>query len=152
MTTDTIENTTITPEQQSFDDLIAPLLQTKPWVSLCAILGFISCAFMVLGGLAMMFGLGAAMMGGASGAGFGIGMGLLYLVFALIALIPPFYLYKYSKAIGVANKTRSMAELTQALTYQKSFWKFIGILMVIYLVFFVLGIVLSIGTAIFATM
>ena len=79
-------------------------------------------------------------------------MGLLYLVFALIAFIPPFYLYKYSKAIGVANKTRSMAELTQALTYQKSFWKFIGILMVIYLVFFVLGIVLSIGTAIFATM
>ena len=128
------------------DDLLIPLMQTRPWVLLCSILGFISTGFMVIMGLFMMVGLTMFMPEGTDstvGAGFGVGMGLFYLVLALIFAIPPYWLFKNASAIKRADSSRAMADVEEALRYQKSFWKFIGIVFLIYLVFLVLGLVIA---------
>ncbi len=115
------------------------LRATKPWTMFVAILGFVSLGFMVLGGLIMV----AAnqfipqqehpyMM---------TAMGLAYILMALIYLFPALYLFKYSSAIGRFLDLKQASEMEAALGFQKSFWKFVGILCLIMLILAVLGII-----------
>ena len=124
--------------------LLEPLKATKGWARLCSIVGFIGCGFMVLAGLGMMLG-GAAFQTAATGspamgAGFGVGVGFFYLVFSLLYFFPSLYLFKYSSKIGNALVSQNVSDIAEALEQQKSFWKFAGILVLIMLVFFVIGI------------
>ena len=130
----------------SLDRAVSMLRQTKPWVRFISVMMFIGSAFMVLGGLFMM-AIGAG--GGAGGAGwpgaaFGVGLGVAYIVFALLYIVPAVFLWKYADRIAVFMRERSTGALASALESQKSFWKFVGILMLIMLVIyagiFVLGI------------
>lgn len=128
------------------EELLVPLLQTKPWVMLCAILGFISAGLLVIVAILMIIGMSAIFGSDADGltGGFGIGVGLLYLIIAAISVVPPYWLYKYGTAIKQADISRSLEDVTHALRFQKSFWKFVGIFVAIYLGFIVLGLVITI--------
>lgn len=131
-----------------FSELLNPLLDTKLWVRICSIMGFIVTGLMVLMGVFMMVGMSAfssmasAGMGGL-GAGFGIGLGLFYILFSLLSFFPSLFLHKYANAINSAQRSRSAADIALALRYQKSFWKFVGIVALIYLAF--MGLFLVIG-------
>ena len=135
--------------QRENDALLAPLVDTKLWVRICSIMGFISTGLIVFVALGMMVGFsalssmsqepGMEMMG----AGFGIGMGIFYLLFALLMFFPSLFLHRYANAIGRANLSRSAADVAVALAHQKSFWKFVGILTLIYMTIF--GVVMLIG-------
>jgi hypothetical protein len=50
---------------------------------------------------------------------------------AIFYLIPSIWLYKYSSAISRFLGGGGATELGNALVYQKSFWKFVGIMIVI---------------------
>jgi len=127
--------------------ILEPLRATKGWAKLCSIVGFISCGFMVLAALGMMVG-GAAFegtaMGGGMGAGVGFGVGIFYLLFSLLYFFPSLFLLRYSNRINTALMSQNPADIADALTQQKSFWKFAGIVVLIMLAFMVLGMISAI--------
>lgn len=122
-------------------DVLQPLSATKSWVRLCSVLGFISTFFVILMGIIFMMG-GSAMEGPAT-AGMPVpiaSLGIIYLVMGAFYFMPSLYLSKYASAISAAEASHSVSDISNAITYQKSFWKFVGIVALIMLVFMVLGI------------
>ena len=120
------------------------LHQTRPWVLFLSVLMFVGSAFLVLGGLAM-FAMGAAggAMGSREGATFGA-LGLLYLPVVALYVYPALKLWGYGSAIGRLVSSRAVGDLEAALSEQKSFWKFLGIMT---LVVFALYAVAFVGIA-----
>jgi hypothetical protein len=54
--------------------------------------------------------------------------------------IPSLYLFKFSSALSRAQVSRSVQDVVHALKLQKSFWKFVGIVGLIMVIFMILGI------------
>ncbi len=123
---------------------IQMLAQTKPWVRLISVMIFIGAALMLVGGVAMFF-IGGNMSppGSSAGfkAGFGIGMAIFYMLFAFLYIYPGVKLWKYASAIARLMRTRSTGDLEFALAQQRSFWRFFGILILIFISLYVLIIV-----------
>jgi hypothetical protein len=103
--------------------ILEAMRQTRPWVTFLAVLGFIGTGLMVLAGLVMM------VMGG-----FGklpAGLGIVYVVLALLYVAPSYLLFRYGAEIKGLLEGGGMQRLVQALVSQKSFWKFMGIMTLI---------------------
>lgn len=117
-------------------EVIVELRGTKPWVRLISIVMFIGCAFFVFALVTALFNS----MAWRSGA-YGVGMTVGYGVIMLLVIYPTWKLSKYASHIARLVETESFADLASALAEQRRFWKFYGILIVIYLG--VLGLVLA---------
>lgn len=102
------------------------LKDTKPWVRLFSVLGFIGSAFLVIFALLLM--VGAGFMGEEFQGAIGVGMGVAYLLFAVLYIMPSVYLWRYASSIQTLLSSRRTADLDEALKQQKSFWRFLGIL------------------------
>jgi magnesium-transporting ATPase (P-type) len=129
---------------------IAELTGTKPWVRLFSIVMWIGTVLMVLGGVVMLF-IGIAGIGAASGdagsalaamGGFTV-MGVMYTLMAFLIIYPTLKLSKYASKISQLSQSRSVDDLNAALAEQRRYWKFLGILTVIYLCIFILGLLSS---------
>jgi type IV secretory pathway VirB6-like protein len=59
-------------------------------------------------------------------------------------LVPSIWLSKYSSAITRFLSGGGAIELGNAIAFQKSFWKFVGITTVVFIVIAVLGIIAAI--------
>ena len=134
--------------EETIESLLQNLSESKLWVRICSIMGFIMFGFMVLVSIGMMIGMSTAMMGAdmpaGVGAGVGIFVGVFYLAFSLLIFFPSLWLHKYAGAISQSERSRNMSDIVAALRYQKSFWKFMGILTLVYLIFFALMLVFAI--------
>jgi len=127
------------------------LAATKPWVRFCAILGFIVAGLMALFGVIAMVSMAFVGMSGKMGAqevGMLVGMGAVYLLMSAIYLVPAFRLWKYGSAILNLMMSGSVTDLDKALDYHRSFWKFVGILMILGTV---VSILMILGGALTAT-
>jgi hypothetical protein len=109
---------------------------------------------MILAGLMMIVGGTVGSLGRSSMGGLGwmqSFMGVIYLVMSLMYLFPSVKLWKYGTSILRLMSSRSAADLEQALEEQRGFWKFVGILMLVFLAMmlltFVIGIFSAIATA-----
>jgi len=130
-------NADLKPQSTDLSELLTPLLSTKPWVRLCSIVGFVFGVLSILGGIGIMAagsGVGSIAPGVPMGA-----LGAIYLIFGALYFVPSVYLFKYASAISLAESSNSMVDVAEALKYQKSFWKFAGIMVLIMIVLFVLG-------------
>ena len=119
----------ITPE------VMNSLRGTRPWVIFLAILGFLFAALMGFAGLAMMASDG---FGGSLPATFG----LIYILLAVFYLFPSIYLIRYGGAIGTLLGGGGVPALERALGQQRSFWRLVGIMAVLVIGLYVLGILL----------
>jgi hypothetical protein len=130
------------------DEMLGALKSTRPWVMFLAILGFICLALMALGSL-MLILVGNAMTHQSNmPTFFGPGLGMVELILVLVYIFPCLYMLRYGIAIGNIPSTGQEA-MEQALKQQKSFWKFMGILMIILLVLYA---VIFIGAIAFGVM
>ncbi|NWK56862.1 hypothetical protein HW115_14660 [Verrucomicrobiaceae bacterium N1E253] len=127
--------------------IINQLVRTRGWVRLCSVVGFIGAGFMLLGGLFMVIG-GAALplssgpgQSAAYGAGMIAGMGIFYLVFALFYIYPSLRLWQYASSISRLQHSQQTVDLETALDRQRSFWKFVGLMISIILGLYLLIIV-----------
>ena len=59
-------------------------------------------------------------------------------------LVPSIWLSKYSSAISSFLQETDAIQLAKAIAYQKSFWKFAGITVLVLIVMIVLGIIAAI--------
>jgi len=123
---------------------IAELAGTKPWVRLISVIMWIVCALMIAGvaGVSQLSGNSAA-----GGTAMLIGMVVGYGLSALLIIYPTLKLHNYASNIGRLTASHSVADLNAALAEQRRYWKFLGILMVIYLCFILLFLLLALAGA-----
>jgi Na+/melibiose symporter-like transporter len=120
--------------------MIEHLRATKPWVRFLSIMGFIGSGLMLLAGLVMpVLGTLNDELGGWASAGFGI----LYVAFAVVYVFPSLFLWRYASAIGVLVSTRGIREMELALSHQKSFWRFFGIMSLVMVCLYALGMLVA---------
>src|SRR4051812_25578095 len=103
---------------------ITLLRQTRPWVIVMSIFCFLGSALSLLGAVAV-FALGAI----SPDKSIPAALGLVYLPFALLYVYPGIKLWSYGSAISRVAATRTVRDLDHALAQQKSFWKYVGIMM-----------------------
>lgn len=138
--------------------VIQKLAGTKPWVRLLSVISFIGCALMLLlAAFMVLFGTAGSIMaarlsttGPALPVGFGIGIGLIYAVFALVYLYPGVKLWKYASSIARLMQTRNEEDLVAALDQQRGFWKFLGVMLSIIIGLYVVGIGIAVVVSLFA--
>lgn len=126
---------------QASPSTIQTLSATRPWVLFCSIMGFIGAVFMIVYGIMMTFF--GVMIGQPSPAAMPSGrgapdmtafmsvMGVFYLLLAVFYVIPSVKLWKFGSAIKRLALSGSNADLEQAIDQQRSFWKFVGILIIV---------------------
>jgi hypothetical protein len=127
------------------------LSETARWSRFLAIIGFISCGLMVIVGLffgslitRMMPGMGDTGMTAAAGVFFSF-----FIIFtSLIMFFPSFYLFNFSSKMRKAFNNNDQLTLTESLKNLKSFFKFWGILLIVYLSFYALALVFGVIGAI----
>lgn len=124
--------------------VLAQLAGTKPWVRFMSVLMFLGAGFMLLMALVMVvMGSSIAALSktgtGALPAGMMTGIAILYALLAGIYIYPALKLWKYASNIGALLLSSSMLDLEAALSQQRSFWKFLGIMIIaIFVLYFVI--------------
>lgn len=100
-------------------------VQTKPWVTLFAVLGSIAPLLLLL------FGAFVAFVGSAAGEVAGaMSTGLVFIAIGGIYFLPAWRLWQYSGAIGKLRFSPTLQALDDAIDRQRCFWKTVGIITV----------------------
>ena len=108
------------------------------WMKFFAVLGCIGIAILVLCTIFMMaFGGHIPMFGCMSLRWFS----LIYLIMAVLYIIPTIYLFRASAAAKLAVECNDNVQMTEFLKNNKSFWKFCGIFTIVVLIVYVLVII-----------
>lgn len=114
--------------------------QTRPWVLLLAVLGFLAAGLTALGAVGLL--VGAALSGdGVDTVVAGI-VAVMYLAFAVVYCAGACYLYAYGQRIATFLGSNGLGDLESAMAAQKSFWKLAGVAI---LAMFVIGLICTIG-------
>jgi len=124
----------------SADAQISPLvlhhlLRTQPWVRLVSVIGLIMTVLMM--GL-MLYTLSLANAYARS-----TGMTtvvVVFIVLLVLAIYPLVRLSKYASAIARIRFSQGLTDLEDALDQQRAFWKFVGIMMLICTVLWLIGL------------
>lgn len=128
-------------EAKVTNQMISSLRSTKPWTRFLSVLGFITVAFSIVIGTALMF---AKSLFPQSKNAPTFLMGIMYIIFSVMYLFPSIYLFRYSSSITRFLDTGKETEMESALSYQKSFWKFVGIVSLIAMIIAILSIIAAI--------
>lgn len=127
--------------------VIEHLRGTGGWVRFMSILFFLGTALMAIFGAVIaaigIFGGGGeafAEMGGAMG---GVVMGGVYLVSAVLYLFPGIYLFKYASAIKRCVTSATSDDVELAIAQQRYFWRFVGVLTLVFMVLAVGGVAVA---------
>ncbi|MDE2236026.1 MAG: hypothetical protein KGK44_10865 [Gammaproteobacteria bacterium] len=127
------------------DRMLESLGATRPWVKFLSIVAFVYAALSLIMGLAMSFGLYTGPTRPGEPAFLNSTFGIFYIVSALVFdAIPGMLLYRYAKAIAGYQESEDSSSFEDALKQQKSVWKYAGILAMIFVVLFMLGVVIGI--------
>ena len=133
------------------------LSEAAKWGKFLAIMGFIFCGLLIIIALfagtmmaSVMSGFGGSSSDATASAVGGGVITFVYLVFAVIYFFPCLYLYNFSSKMQAALRANQQETLNTSFRNLKSCFKFMGILMIIMLAFWALGIVIAIGAGIAA--
>jgi len=129
------------------------LNSTASWANFFAILSYIGIIFCVLAGI-MMMAMGSLIERASESAnlpaGFSSLAGVLYFVIAIVCYFPASYLLKFAQKTKKALATHDTPQLEEAFLNMKSFWKFCGIVSIIWLALCCLTVPIIIIAAIMA--
>ncbi len=148
-----LDNSFNTSELGITSDVKSFLAETARWANFIAIVGFVLLGLLVLAGIffGTMLGALAGETGMPGGAGIAGGMmSAVNIILALIVFFPLLYLFRFAKNTKQALRSNDQSTLTSAFENLKSHYKFNGILMIIILGIYALGLVVAIfGVAFF---
>lgn len=126
----------LTEESKSF------LKEAGKWAYFLSIVGFVMIGFMVIGAFTLAsvfssFGGGAAAIPGGM-------ITFIYLLLAALYFFPVYFLFKFATNIKLAFANNDTTALTESLRYLKSNFKFVGILTIVLISFYILVILIAI--------
>jgi hypothetical protein len=134
-------NQTEISEVKVTGSMVDSMRSTRPWTMLLSVLGFIGAGLFLIIGIVMLFVRALPRQDAQLANAF---MGVMYIVFAVVYCFPSLYLFKYSNSVKLFYQRKNESYLESALSYQKSFWKFVGILSIITIVISIVGIIAAI--------
>ncbi|MFI1771494.1 DUF5362 family protein [Thalassobellus citreus] len=110
------------------------------WSYLLSVIGFIGIGLLVLIGVGISFYTGLNKFGdnSAYGLGYSVGVGIFYVLFALIYLFPLLYLFKFSKKMKSALSSNNNNDFKMAFLNLKSHYKFIAVFVIVILSLYLL--------------
>ena len=121
------------------------LRETAKWAKFLAIVGFICCALLVLVGIfaASLFAtMGmSSQFGSPMAAGMGAMLTVIYICIALVYFFPCLFTYRFGSQMQAALRSNDQQLLISSLRNLKAVYKFMGILTIIVLSFYVLALV-----------
>lgn len=144
-TTDVNGSLHITPESASRFYSIAR------WTKFLSVLGFIVVILMAIGLISMHFAFSSMNFyqtpnGAMYHTYFSGGTSWMFTIISILMLviyaIPLYFLFKFSSKIKQALDTGNTPALSESISYLQKYYSYIGILTIIYLALFVLGIIL----------
>lgn len=115
---------------------IEMLKQTRPWVRFLSVLGFMGTFALAVSG----FLRGVGGMAGPVGGMPGLAILGIYVTLSLLYFFPSLFLWRYADCISRLQVTEAAADLESALEAQRSFWRFVGIALGLWL-----GLLLLLG-------
>ncbi|MEC3908586.1 DUF5362 family protein [Tamlana sp. 2201CG12-4] len=133
-------------------DIKEYLNETSKWSHFLSILGFLGIGLMAIGGVGFSFYTGLNNFEGntAYGLGYSAGIGLVYILLALVYFFPVLYLFKFSKHMKTALKLKNNKNLKSAFLNLKSHYKFMGIFTIVIISLYLLILVgVMTGAALF---
>ena len=122
------------------------LRETAKWAKFLAIIGFICCGLLILGGIfaasifATMGGM-TSQLGSPMAAGMGAMLTVVYICIALVYFFPCLFTYRFGSQMQAALRSNDQQLLLSSLRNLKAVYKFIGILTIIMLSFYLLALV-----------
>jgi uncharacterized membrane protein YjgN (DUF898 family) len=122
----------------------AYLGEAAKWAKFLAIMGFIFCALFVIFALFAGSIMGAAMSAAGSGMSSMFGSGVLtaiYLVLAAVYFFPCLYLFRFASQMQDAIRNHEQNKLQGSFKNLKACFRFLGILIIITLAFYVVAII-----------
>lgn len=144
MTSDPYEPPGVDPDPECTDDTPVPpivlehLRCTRPWVKFCSLAGYITSGFLILiafitlRSVTTRFPLHTVFL--ASG---------FFLVLAILFIIPSLWLSRYEKSITRLTVSNRIEDLEMAISYQRAFWKQMGIMILLMLIIYLITIAFS---------
>jgi hypothetical protein len=129
------------------DNALFYLRSVSPWLRFLGVVYYIVCGLMVAGGLVML--IAAPLIADFDFDGeTSFLMGVLYLISAVITFLPARFMYSFGARLRNYFLSSTEKELELAFKYNKAFWKFCGITMIICLAL----IPIIISLAVYASM
>ncbi|WP_205511465.1 DUF5362 family protein [Longitalea arenae] len=136
-------------DQQS----ISYLGETARWARFLSIVGFVLCGLMIIfalfaGSILTTF----ARLGNRDALTSNMGLGgafvsLVYIVIALLYFFPCLYLFNFSGKMQMALRNNDQTHLNASFANLKSCFKFVGILTIVFLSFYLLGTIVVVSVA-----
>ncbi|MDR2028375.1 MAG: hypothetical protein LBP93_02415 [Treponema sp.] len=131
-----------------------------PWLRFLGIMGFIGCGVLAVFGLIALIAMPSLVSKMEEmeemevwGSLLSTSVGGLYIVLGVIGFFPARFIYCFGERIRSFLRSNSDQELEQAFKYNRAFWKFSGIMTIIYLaiipVIIVIGIIVGISSSVF---
>lgn len=138
-------------DQQS----IGYLSETARWAKFLSIVGFVVCGFMVIfslffGSIMSMFSKlnsSSDAFGGSTMALGSYAFSIVYIIIALLYFFPCLYLFNFSSKMQTALRNNDQINLNAAFGNLKSCFKFVGILTIVVLSFYLLGTIVVVSVA-----
>ena len=138
-------------------NMLIYLKGASPWLRFIGILGFVSAGLAAISGLVSFIFVPLAKniwseipgfeMVGILGLVFGGGIAVLCIGAGVLMFFPSLFIYRFGEKIRSYLRTGTEHELEQAFRNNKSFWKFTGIICIVYLAFIPMLIIGSIIAA-----
>jgi hypothetical protein len=143
------------PKMELDRQALRSLYEAGGWATFLAILGFIMMGFLVLAGIF----IGAVFSNLPTENQLPFSSGILtafYFVIAAVYFFPIYYLFKFASLARNGIQQRDSSQVSGALHYLKSHYKFVGILTIVgialYILFILLFVALGMGTMLGETM
>jgi hypothetical protein len=124
-------------------EMIRSLKDASPWIRFIGILGYIGAGFLIAAGIVMAVALTVTGNTRSTGAvGFASSfMGFIYVVMGVLAFFPARFTHKFGGKIRNYLLSGAEKDLEEALKNNKSLWKFIGIMTIVYMALIPVGII-----------
>ena len=111
---------------------------TRPWVKFCSLSGYITALFIITVDFIVVSKMHPHYPQHQT-----ILLAVFYLVLAILFIIPSLRLSKYEKSITRLSVSNRIEDLEQAIAHQRTFWKQMGIMILILLVLYLVTIAMS---------
>ena len=138
----------------------AHLHETARWAKFLAIIGFVILALMLIGGIIMVATMSALTGGGFEGgnqglgmfAGYGMGfLAIFYIIIAVIIFFPLVFMLRFANRMKAALASNDQQQLNTSFQNLKAYFRFFGIVTIIFLAFYAIAFVFGIlGAAAFS--